>query len=183
MRADTFNQKGGVMRWSVLFSTVFLLSCAPAPAADQVQAAPKLRSVGAEVKSWGVTLRSWTVDAAGHVEHSSGGRPGMQPSSITIEVRRFTLAPSKSAGLTAAVARVEAVLARPEHCDQKLTDGPYGTFSWDEGAGPQTLRFDGNCVNGRDAELAEAIFAADKIVDDAAKAVEPVERRPYAQER
>jgi hypothetical protein len=34
-------------------------------------------------------------------------------------------------------------------------------------------------VKGRDHELAEAIFAADRIVDDAADTAPVVEKRPY----
>lgn len=171
------------MRLFVALGTLAVFACAPAPAIEAASAKPKLQSVGAEVKSWGTTLRSWTVDADGRVEHSSGGRPGKAPAETVIEVRRLVLPASARLQLDEAVERVKSVLATPEHCDERLTDGPYGNFSWDEGAGQQQLKFDGNCVKGRDAELSEAIFAADKIVDDAAKATEPVDRHPAAQDR
>ena len=171
------------MRWSVLFGSAFLVSCATAQSSEPVRSEPKLRSVGAEVKSWGVTLRSWSVDAEGRVEHLSGGKPGANPADVVIEVRRLVLPQGSRRELETRVEAVRTVLSAPEHCDQQMTDGAYGTFRWDEGAGEQKLPFSANCVKGRDANLAEAIFAADKIVDDAAKAVEPVERRPYTQER
>lgn len=171
------------MRLFVALGSLCVFACAPAPATEAARPQPKPQSVGAEVKSWGVTLRNWAVDAEGRVEHSSGGRPGQPPADTVIEVRRLVLPAETRVKLDEAVQRVKAVLATPEHCDERLTDGPYGTFTWDEGAGQQQLKFDGNCVKGRDAELSEAIFAADKIVDDAAKATEPVDRHPAAQDR
>ena len=171
------------MRLFVALGALLVFACAPAPAIDAAPAKPKLHSVGAEVKSWGVTLRKWTVDADGRVEHSSGGRPGKAPADTVIEVRRQVLSAETRMKLDEAVQRVKSVLATPEHCDEQLTDGPYGTFTWDEGAGQQQLKFDGNCVKGRDAKLSEAIFAADEIVDDAAKGAEPVDRHPATQDR
>jgi hypothetical protein len=134
------------------------------------------------VKSWGVTLRRWTMDEAGHVEHTSGLKVGGNRTDMVIEIRRLTLTPAQRAAVAEAVTKVESVLAEPEQCDERLTDGPYGTFSWDRGAQPNKLPFDGNCVRGRDYRLVSAIFAADAIVDDAAKATQPVERHPLAAE-
>ena len=175
------------MRLFACFALGLLASCAtaPTPAVDVSAAptAPALVSVGAEVKSWGVTLRQWAVNADGQVEFSSGGQPGKDPATVTIEVRRFALAASARRELAAVVQRVEQELAKPEQCDQSLTDGPYGKFRWDWGKGEQELPFSANCVKGRDAQLADAVFAADKIVEDAAKAVQPVEQHPASQER
>jgi len=171
------------MRLFVALGALLVFACAPVPEIEAALAKPKLQSVGAEVKSWGVMLRKWTVDAEGRVEHTSGGRPGQAPADTTIDVRRLVLPAASRVQLAEAIERVKAVLATPEHCDERLTDGPYGTFSWDEGAGAQQLKIDGNCVKGRDAQLSEAIFAVDKIVDDAAKATEPVERHPATQDR
>jgi hypothetical protein len=119
------------------------------------------------------------VDEAGRVEHVSGGRVGVNPADLVLEVRRFVLPPAERIALAKAVEGVQAVLATPEHCDLKMTDGPYGSFRWSYGAKEEVLPFSANCVKGRDHELAEAIFAADGIVDDAAKAVAVTEKRPY----
>ena len=139
---------------------------------------PALVAAGATVKSWGATLRDWKVDAAGHVEHVSGERPGANRMDIVIETRRLTLSRPQMRALAAAVTRVESILRKPEQCTERVTDGPYGSFRWDRGKGQQSLPFDGNCMKGRDYDLASAIFAADEIVDKAAKKVEPVERHP-----
>jgi hypothetical protein len=174
------------MRLLACFALGLLASCATAPppvAREPAPAAPSLGSAGAEIKSWGVTLRQWTVNATGQVEFSSGGRPGVDPATVTIEVRRFKLSAEKRSELAAAVRKVEAALARPEQCDQSLTDGPYGKFRWDWGEGQHELPFSANCIKGRDAELANAVFAADAIVLDASAAVQPVERRPASLER
>jgi hypothetical protein len=162
---------------SILCLAFLLSACAPASAVTSTQAAG-LKSVGGEVKSWGVTLRRWTVDEAGRVEHTSGEKVGGDRADVMIETRRLTLTKAQRAALVEAVGKVEAVLQTPEHCDEKLTDGPYGTFQWDRGSGVNKLPFDGNCVRGRDYDLVSAIFAADQIVDDAAKATQPVERHP-----
>ncbi len=175
------------MRLLACFAIALLASCAtaPAPVTNEPAASPTpaLSSVGAEVKSWGATLRQWTVDAGGQVEFSSGGQPGKDPATVTIEVRRFALSPADRAELARAVQKVEAALVRPEQCDQSLTDGPYGKFRWDWGKGQQELPFSANCIKGRDADLANAVFAADAIVLGASKAVDPVERKPASQER
>ncbi|GAA4757845.1 hypothetical protein GCM10023264_27540 [Sphingomonas daechungensis] len=171
------------MRSLIYLGSAFLVSCAPTPSAESSSTPHKLQSVAADVKSWGVTLRSWSVDADGRVEFSSGGQPGKDPANTTIEFRRLTLTPAAREELAAAVVRIREVLAQPEHCDLRRTDGPYGTFRWNDGSGEQSLPFDGNCEKGRDAELGAAVFAADRIVEDAAKAVAPVETRPATQER
>ena len=155
-------------------------SCATAPKEAAAPAAPALVSAGATVKSWGATLREWKVDAAGHVEHVSGERVGANRTDVVIETRRLALSPEQMGELAAAVTRVETILQQPEQCSQQLTDGPYGTFRWDRGHGEQSLPYNGNCVQGRDYELVSAIFAADKVVDEAAKAVQPTESHPLA---
>ena len=172
------------MRRLACIASVLLTACAATPAPIVAEpAAPALVSVGAEVKSWGVTLRQWDVNADGQVEFTSGGRPGANPATVTIEVRRFALGRGARHDLSLAVHRVELELAKSEQCDQSVTDGPYGKFRWDWGKGQQELPFTANCVKGRDAALANAIFAADKIVEDAAMTVQPVERRPATQQR
>jgi hypothetical protein len=158
-----------------------LVSCATPASEAAAPAAPALESAGATVKSWGATLRDWKVDAAGHVEHVSGERVGGDRTDIIIETRRLTLSAAQMQQLATAVGRVETILAQPEQCSQRLTDGPYGTFRWNRGSGEVALPFDGNCVEGRDYQLVSAIFAADAIVDEAAKAVEPVEKHPLAE--
>ncbi len=168
------------MRLIACAAAIALSSCASVAPGDPVAPGPKLLSASAEVKSWGATLRSWMIDEAGRVEHISGERPGVPPASVTIEVRRLTLSEADRARLAAAVEKVEAILPTPEQCDERMTDGAYGTFRWDKGAGAKELKLDANCVKGRDAELMGAVFEADKIVDDAAKAVAPAERRPLA---
>ena len=170
------------MRKFICLATLLLAACArAAPPVQPVasQPAPSLKSAGAEVKSWGVTLRQWSVDQAGRVEHISGGRVGVNPADLVLEVRRFELPAAERIALSKAVEGVQRVLATPEHCDLMMTDGPYGTFRWSFGAKEEVLPFSGNCVKGRDHELAEAIFATDGIVDDAAKAVAVTEKRPY----
>ena len=162
---------------SILCLAFLLSACAPAGAATSARPVA-LKSVGGEVKSWGATLRRWTVDEAGRVEHTSGEKVGADRTDVVIETRRLTLTKAQRAALAEAVGKVEAVLQTPAHCDEKLTDGPYGTFQWDRGSGVNKLPFDGNCVRGRDYDLVSAIFAADQIVDDAAKATQPVERHP-----
>ena len=170
------------MRLIACLAATALSACASVSASPaEPVPATSLVSAGAEVKSWGATLRKWTVDSEGRVEHTSGEKVGANRADIVIEVRRLTLAAADRAKIADAIARVEAILATPEHCDERLTDGPYGNFSWNAGSGEQAIKFDGNCVKGRDYELTSAIFAADKVVDDAAKAVEPVERRPLAE--
>ena len=169
------------MRLLAGLACIALAACATSAREPVAPAAPALVSAGATVKSWGATLRDWKVDAAGHVEHISGERVGADRTDMIIETRRLTLSPAQMQKLAAAVGRVETILQQPEHCDQKLTDGPYGTFRWNRGKGEQALPFDGNCVEGRDYQLVSAIFAADKIVDEAAKAVQPVERHPLAE--
>ena len=171
------------MRLIACLAIVALSSCASVPANPPVPEAPRLVSAAAEVKSWGATLRSWTVDEAGRVEHISGERPGLRPADVTIEIRRLTLSDAERARLAAAVEKVEAILPTPEQCDEQLTDGLYGSFRWDKGEGPKDIKLDANCVKGRDADLMGAVFAADQIVDDAAKAVEPAERRPLSANR
>jgi hypothetical protein len=169
------------MRKFIWVATAFLAACAPAPSSTFQPAAPQpaLKSAGAEVKSWGVTLRQWSVDQAGRVEHVSGGRVGVNPADLVLEVRRFELPAASRQALADAVMRVQAVLAAPEHCDLSMTDGPYGSFRWNYGEKEEVLPFSANCVKGRDHELAEAIFAADRIVDDAADTAPVVEKRPY----
>ena len=129
------------------------------------------------MKSWGATLRDWKVDSVGNVEHVSGERAGADRTDVVIETRRLKLSAQQMRELATAVERVETIMKTPEHCSERLTDGPYGTFKWDSGAGVKSLPIDANCVRGRDYELVSAIFAADKVVDDAAKLVEPAERR------
>jgi hypothetical protein len=170
------------MRKFTCLATLLLAACAPAAAPVQPvapQPAPELRSAGAEIKSWGLTLRQWSLDETGRVEHVSGGRVGVNPADLMLEVRRFELPAAERIALLKAVEGVQRVLATPEHCDLMMTDGPYGSFRWSFGAKEEVLPFSGNCVKGRDHELAEAIFAADGIVDDAAKAVAVTEKRPY----
>ena len=172
------------MRLIACLAVTMLTACASVPASQPAPApATRLISAGAEVKSWGATLRQWTIDSEGRVEHTSGEKVGANRNDIIIEVRRLTLSADGRQKLADAVQRVETVLATPEQCDEQLTDGPYGSFRWNSGRGEQTLKFDGNCMKGRDYELASAIFAADKIVDDAAKAVGPAERRPLGETR
>lgn len=162
---------------SILCLAFLLSACAHvAPTGGPTPIA--LKSVGGEVKSWGATLRRWTVDGSGRVEHISGENVGGNRTDVVIETRRLTLTQAQRVALAQAVSKVEAVLETPEYCDEKLTDGPYGTFQWDRGNGVNKLPFDGNCVRGRDYDLVSAIFAADHIVDDAAKATQPVERHP-----
>jgi hypothetical protein len=171
--------KGSPMRLIVCFA-LLLAGCAPAAPVGS-SAPASLKSAAGEVKSWGATLRRWTVDEAGRVEHVSGEKVGGNRTDIMIETRRTTLSRAQQDELAAAIGKVEAVLHIPEHCDQMLTDGPYGTLQWDRGDGVNKLPFNGNCVRGRDYDLVSAIFAADQIVDDAAKATDPVERHPLQQ--
>ena len=172
------------MRLFACFALGLPAACAQTPAPTATRpAARQLVAAGAEVKSWGVTLRQWSVNAGGQVEYTSGGRPGANPAAVAIEVRRFVLPPSSLQQLSVAVQRVEQEIAKLEQCDQSMTDGPYGKFRWNWGNGQQELPFTANCVKGRDAELAIAVFAVDKIVEDAAKGVQPVERRPATQQR
>ena len=134
---------------SILCLAFLLSACVPVAQASS-PAPLALKSVGGEVKSWGATLRRWTVDEAGRVEHTSGEKVGGNRTDVVIETRRLTLTSAQLAALAQAVTKVEAVLDTPEQCDEKLTDGPYGIFDWDRGAGLQKLPFDGNCVRGRD---------------------------------
>ncbi len=170
------------MRLAAVLASVLLTSCASTPAEPAKAAAPAIAQVGAEVKSWGVTLRQWTVDASGNVEHSSGGGPGVDLSKVVVEVRRTKLSQAQLDAVRGAIGRVKTILAQPEHCDQMMTDGPYGNFRWSEGGKTQDLKFSANCVAGRDAHLATAIFDADEIVTKAARLTQPVERRPYQQQ-
>lgn len=139
---------------------------------------PSLVSAGTVVRSWGTTLHEWTVDASGRVEHTSGQKVGADRTDVMIETRRFSLTSPQRAQLAAAVTKVESILATPEGCDEYLTDGPYGTFRWNHGDKANELPFNGNCVRGRDYELVSAIFAADGIVHDLAKALPPTETHP-----
>jgi len=139
--------------------------------------------VSVDVKSWGVTLRRWSVDSSGRVEHSSGEKVGAKQDPAVIEIRRAVLTPSQLAAVHAGLAQVESVLSRPEQCDLMMTDGAYGTVRWFEDDQRVELPFSANCVKGRDHELAVAIFAVDKIVDDAAMTTEPVERRAGSNSR
>ena len=162
---------------SIACFAFLLTACATVPPTPPV---PALQSASAAVRSWGVTLHEWNVDAAGHVEHKSGQKVGGDRTDVMIETRRFTLTAPQQTQLAAAVTRVESILATPEGCDERLTDGPYGTFTWDRGGKPNKLDFDGNCVRGRNYELVSAIFAADGLVDAIAKTLQPVERHPLA---
>jgi len=178
------------MRSVIAVAMLLLASCAPQPApipsaqvetAQNVQHLPSgIGEISGEVKSWGATLRRWKVDGAGNVEHTSGEKVGANRDDIMIEVRRTRLSPAELASLRETVSRVKAVLAEPEQCDEMLTDGPYGTFRWYEGEKLMELPFSANCMKGRDYRLASAIFAADEIVDEAAKATQPVDRHPLA---
>jgi len=172
---------GAVMRISAVIACAALASCAGVPTQAATPSQTPLKSAGATVRSWGATLRDWKIDAAGHIEHRSGERVGGNRTDVVIETRRLTLSAGQMKALSDAVARVEAVLQQPEQCSQFVTDGPYGTFRWDRGDGEQALPFSGNCMEGRDYQLVSAIFAADKLVDDAAKAVEPAERHPLGE--
>ena len=167
------------MRKFVCLAAALVAACAPVTASEPGPPPSALKSAGAEVKSWGVTMREWSMDAEGRVEHVSGGQVGVPPAEITLEVRRFTLSPANRQALADAAIRVQVVLTRPEHCDLIRTDGPYGSFRWNFGAKEEVLPFSADCVEGRDHELAEAIFAADRIVDDAAKSAPVTEKRPY----
>ena len=167
------------MRKFVCLAAALVAGCAPVTASEPGPPPSALKSAGAEVKSWGVTLREWNMDAEGRVEHVSGGRVGVPPADITLEVRRFALSAANRQALADAAVRVQAVLAKPEHCDLMMTDGPYGQFRWNFGAKEEALPFSANCVKGRDHDLAEAVFAADRIVDDAAKSAPVAEKRPY----
>ena len=167
------------MRKFVCLAAALLAACAPVAVSEPGPPPATLKSAGAEVKSWGVTLREWSMDAEGRVEHVSGGRVGVPPADIVLEVRRFSLSSTNRQALADAAVRVQAVLAQPEHCDLMMTDGPYGQFRWNLGAKEEVLPFSANCVKGRDHELAEAVFSADRIVDDAAKSAPVTDKRPY----
>ncbi|MFL6733085.1 MAG: hypothetical protein ACJ8EY_00120 [Sphingomicrobium sp.] len=150
-------------------------ACAPV----QTQAAPAgapLNGVSVEVKSWGATLRKWSVDASGNVEHVKSEQIGSDRGHYNLLTRRLTLSPEQRSALNAAVVQVETQLALPEGCENMLTDGPYGTITWNRGT-EQKLPFSANCMKGRDYDLASAIFAADELVDDASLATQPVETK------
>jgi hypothetical protein len=95
---------------------------------------------------------------------------------VTIETRRFTLSAKQRRAFEAAVDKVERVLARPPGCENQMTDAPYGSLRWVKGKEKIDVPFSGNCVKGRDFDLAVAIFAADAMIDKAAVALRPVER-------
>lgn len=169
---------------SIACLAFLLAGCATAPAPvapTPPPPVPTLQSASFVVKSWGATLHQWTMDSTGRVEHTSGERVGGDRSDVMIEVRRLTLTAAQQAALADALAKVEAVVAEPENCEQQITDGPYGTVRWDRGGHPNEVPFSGNCVQGRDSRLVGAIFDADQIVDRAAKATQPVDRHPLAE--
>jgi hypothetical protein len=166
------------MRFVLCLAGAILASCAQSPAVEAESHAPRLQSAGGELKSWGATLHHWTMDADGKVEHTSGERVGGNRTDVVIETRRFTLSPEQRLALDNAVQRVELIIGRPEGCENQMTDGPYGTLRWSKGGEESVLPFSGNCVKGRDYDLASAVMAADAIVDDIAKAVPAAERHP-----
>ncbi|QIK79536.1 hypothetical protein G7077_12095 [Sphingomonas piscis] len=161
-----------------------LASCTAAPVADPPPSpASSIGEVSAEVNSWGVTLREWTVEGDGAVKHVSGLKVGVDPNGTMLETRRLRLTPEQLGEVRTAIASLKAALSEPEGCNEKRTDGPYGTFTWVQNGTRQAVRFSANCVAGRDSRVASAIFHADRIVDDAAKATEAVERHTYREQR
>jgi hypothetical protein len=72
---------------------------------------------------------------------------------------------------------VETEAARPEGCDERVTDGPYGQLDWTADGKVTSVKWDANCMKGRDADLGAAISAVDKVVTDAAMATPVAESR------
>jgi len=155
---------------------LLLASCqtmvAPAPVA------PPLESAWFEVRSWGNLVHRWTLDARGQVDHVRdetpfGGRekPGYQH-------RRTTLTTAQVAALSRALDRVATEAARPEGCEARFTDGPYGKIAWTKAGQATAFSWNTNCSAGRDADLSAALKAADAIVDEAAMATPVLDMLP-----
>lgn len=165
------------MRVMVMAAALAMTGCSGAVP----QSTPATQTVNAaafSMKSWGRLLHQWTMDANGRVEHIQNPEPFGDRAKQQLLVRRIVLTALQRQSLTAAVVAVQAKLAEPEACAMRMTDGPYGDLEWTAGGTPAKLPWNANCTEGRDAELSAAVRRADRIVDDAAKATAPVERRP-----
>ena len=131
-----------------------------------------------EKKSWGKDLARWEYNAPNLVEHVKTIDP-FAPKNV-IETRRTQLSAAQLSALAAAISRVETESARPEGCDERVTDGPYGQLEWTRDDKVTSVKWDANCMKGRDADLGAAISAVDKIVTDAATAAPVAESREVA---
>jgi hypothetical protein len=128
-----------------------------------------------EKKSWGRDLELWVFRVPFSVEHLKTVDPfAAKP---VHEVRQAKLNTAQLRALASAIARVEAESARPEGCEERVTDGPYGKLEWFRDEKTVSVKWDANCLKGRDADLRAAVGAADKIVREAAMATPVVERR------
>ena len=128
-----------------------------------------------EKKSWGKDLVRWELNAPNLLEHVKTIDP-FAPKQV-IETRRAQLNAMQLTALAAAIARVETEAARPEGCDERVTDGPYGQLDWTADGKVTSVKWDANCMKGRDADLGAAISAVDKVVTDAAMATPVAESR------
>jgi len=128
-----------------------------------------------EKKSWGRFIGGWHFKAPFFVEHlktidAFAEKP-------VIEVRQAKLGPAQLRALATEIAKVEEASAKPEGCDERVTDGPYGKLEWLHEGTTASVKWDANCLKGRDADLRAAISAVDKIITDAAMATPVTERR------
>ena len=152
--------------------------CATNSLATQAPEPPGISHAAFEKKSWGKDLARWELSAPNLVEHVKTVGP-FAPRQV-IETRRAQLSAAQLTALAAAIVQVETESARPEGCDERVTDGPYGALQWTRDEKVTSVKWDANCMKGRDADLGAAISAVDKIVSDAAMATPVTESREVA---
>ena len=150
-------------------------ACASNSLATQAPEPSSISHAAFEKKSWGKDLVRWELSAPNLVEHVKTVGP-FAPKQV-IETRRAQLSAAQLTALNAAIVQVATESARPEGCDERVTDGPYGQLEWTRDGTVTSVKWDANCLKGRDADLGAAINAVDKIVSDAAMPAPVAESR------
>lgn len=161
------------MKCAVIAVTLACIACARVPAMTPT---PEVQWASSEVRSWGNLIHSWSIDRDGRVEFVRDERP-FEAGNL-LEVRRVTLTGAQRSALAAMLAKVDAILLKPEQCSESLTDAPYGELRWNMAGRNVSAKWSANCVKGRDADLTQAIGDTDKMVSDAALATPVLETRP-----
>lgn len=127
-----------------------------------------------EESSWGSLLLRWQInpDGSGEIWRGSG------PAKSAGVVRKFqmTLPPDGLRAFAAQIEPLRTATRKPLPCTRTITDLPYGSVTWGEGANAQKWSFDRGCRSSVVDEAMTLLGRANAAIELTAK----VDPQPYA---
>jgi len=153
-----------MLRAAIVPAFLMLTACATAPADAQraSASAPAYRAIAFEIKTWGRTAGSWSVEADGTVRHQK--IDGSVFNAHRVEHREFTIDAAAYAQLAAIAAELPQPRLDRSECEERATDLPYGAVRLTNGKGEEEVPFDSGCLDAPYRAFMGRVRAMDDLV-------------------